>query len=121
MVNNIEYKAGLGKSDHILTKFDCLCYMHMPVTNTHTGNRLIFYKGDYDAIKRDLSILQHSVMSGDNIVHSWSSFTVTLNNIINKYVPVSRAITEKTTKNSYINREYIVAIKRKHQLWIPTL
>ena len=28
MVNNIEYKAGLGQSDHILIKFDFICYTH---------------------------------------------------------------------------------------------
>ena len=95
MVNNIEYEVGLRKSDHILIIFHFYLLYAYAFTNTHTGNRLNFYKGDYESIKGDLSILQPNVLSRNNIVDSWSSFSVTLNNIINKYVPVSRAATEK--------------------------
>ena len=40
MVNNILYEPDLGKSDHIIIKFDFICYASMPITNIHTCNRL---------------------------------------------------------------------------------
>ena len=47
--NEIQYTAGLGKSDHVDINFNFICYSTLPVTQDHIGNRVNFYKEDYEA------------------------------------------------------------------------
>ena len=61
-------------------------------------------------------------MSGENIVDSWSSFDVTLNNIINKYVPVSRAVLNRENYQEILHQQRIYRCnKTESPVWIRYL
>ena len=121
MVNNLKHSAGFGKSDHEIIEFDFVCYAETLKTNNHSGNRLNFNKGDYVAINEELSQLSLESPQNATTLSLWSSFTVQLNNIIDKHIPESRAVKGDQFRKPFINKDSRIAIRKKHQLWIKYL
>ncbi len=82
MVDELQYKPGLGKSDHICLEFNYNCYTEISVSSQ---NKLNFFKGNYNAISEDLNNIQWELeLNNKHMAESWESFAGKLSNSIEK-------------------------------------
>ena len=51
MVSNLQYKPGLGKSDHLVLELTYNCYIR---SSDPPSKKLLFFKGDYRKISEKL-------------------------------------------------------------------
>ncbi|MES9905973.1 MAG: reverse transcriptase family protein [Sedimenticola sp.] len=116
MVDELQYKPGLGKSDHICLEFKYNCYTEALASSQR---KLNFHKGNYTAISEDLNNIQwEQQLSNTNLAVSWESFAEKLSNSIEKNIPVSRTYHDQSKNNPYVDSQSLNAIKEKHKKWM---
>lgn len=88
MLDNLQIKPGLGKSDHLVMTFTFNCYIE--ISETAQKKRNIF-KGDFATINNILAVENwNDNFTGLSLTDSWDRFTETLVKLIEKYVPESK-------------------------------
>ena len=95
MINNVEYHAGMGLSDHIV--MTCALQVKSP-HQIKAEPRLRYHKGDYQ------------------VMNAWSLFSSILNEQIKQHIP--RSIPRKDKRrNIWMTREATAKHKKKQQAW----
>ena len=119
LVQDIEYKSPLGKSDHSVIEFQINCIEEK--TREHIP-KLMYEKGNYLEMKTELDVLDwDSILSRGNseIEEQWLKFKCIYHNLVSKYILTKTMCNEKAPnreENKY-SKEITAAIKRKHRLW----
>ena len=115
MVSNLIYKPGLGKSDHVILELTYNCYIE---SSNYTYNKFNFFKGNYNEITNKLQETSwvHDLV-GLSLTEAWETLTEKLIKLVEEYVPVSKVSNGADRKNPYVNRQSLVAIKKKHTKW----
>ena len=117
MIGNIEYKPGLGKSDHLGLLFVFNCYTEF--IKAQAFKKLNFFKGDYQSINTALQQRDWTKeLLGLNLTQSWSYLAEIIIQLIEKFIPVSKARDEGSKNNPYVNRSCLDAIRNKHRKWL---
>ena len=115
MVNDIEIRNPLGKSDHAVLLFDYICY----ATSSSTKESYLCTKGDYKAMRAEIQsykweTLQHS----RDINKMWDEFESVLIQLTDKYVPKWRPKTARNERSlPWFNSDIRQAIQFKHHEW----
>ena len=117
MIGNIEYKPGLGKSDHLGLLFVFNCYTQF--NKAHAFKKLFFFKGYYQSINTALQQRDWTKeLLGLNLTQSWSYLAEIIIQLIEKFIPVSKARDEGSKNNPYVNRSCLDTIRNKHRKWL---
>ena len=121
MIQEITYNPGLGKSDHLLLRFEYLCKVEHKNSQTVKFN---YDKGDYQVINQKISNAAWPNLADVGVQMSWNFITECLSNLRELYIP--KIVKAPEHKKSYIDRETAAAIKEKRTKWIkykysPTL
>ncbi|MEW8545737.1 MAG: endonuclease/exonuclease/phosphatase family protein, partial [Candidatus Thiodiazotropha sp.] len=113
MVENLVYLPSFGKSDHVVLAFTFICYTEL---QPRSGTRYNFYKGNYMEMNKDISECnwEEKFMDKD-VCGAWSGFAETINQFIEKHVPVSRVHDKRSCP--YADRDAIAAIRTKRKKW----
>ncbi|MEW8548552.1 MAG: reverse transcriptase domain-containing protein [Candidatus Thiodiazotropha sp.] len=115
MINTINYKPGLGKSDHLQLEFSFNCYTEIVQDHFKKYN---FFKGNYGGCSSKLSSVNwKQVFNGLNLAASWETLTETISNLVETYIPVSKVSSETGKKTPYITQSCHDAIRAKHTKW----
>ena len=116
MVNNIQYGAPLGKSDHAVLTFNIDCYA--TDTTSQSQARFLYHKGDYGAMRRELDIDWEETFGEhqDDPSHMYDTFTTKLLDLQQKYIPTykHKPAHKRKTHISPTTRE---AIREKRRKW----
>ena len=122
VINEIRYREPLGKSDHLVLEFEISQSVRSePITVT----KLIFDKGDYDAMRADLrnrDLCEELKLTDTGIDAQWKFFTNLYQDLVEKYIPERKIrIGGKNKKQTHHDFEYDSKInrlvKRKRRLW----
>ncbi|KAK3098476.1 hypothetical protein FSP39_019799 [Pinctada imbricata] len=114
MIENLEHKPPLGKSDHDVLSFNLKC------TNQDRpcqSEKPCFFKGDYDTIKTKLSSFDwEQELCAGGIEDSWERFTDIIQDTIKENIPVRKSLTHKFD-TPWMDNPALEAIRRKRQMW----
>jgi hypothetical protein len=116
LVNNIGYKAPLGKSDHVVLTFDIDNNEHIQNSST---TRYVYHKGDYDGIRNVLGKEDwNSKLSHTSIDIMWDCLVKTIDRAKSTHIPTSRVSTGKKRKPMWMNKASLHSTKKKQRAWI---
>jgi hypothetical protein len=119
MINNIQFLPSLGKSDHITLLFDFNCYIESVQSSTKKNN---FFKGDYVSMCENLESLPWTELLEEcDISRSWDTFAERIEELIEKYIPVSKVVVGGTRHNPFVDNSCLRAIKEKKKRWTKYL
>ena len=107
-ISNIEYLDPLGSSDHNVISFEYNCYFEYEQS---LCERLNYYKGDYDSMRKELDIDWESLLQNDDTNTMLTKFMDKLNSAMNKHIPKSKP--RNTKGNIPLSKEAILSIKEK--------
>ena len=117
-VNSITHRCPLGKSDHDIL----LINIDLNITGTRKPfiKKKVWAKGDYDAIRRDITSqnLQEELMMLD-VNDGWNLFASTLANAADKHVPSSTFNPDhhKRKKPVWMNDKALRKVKKKQKAY----
>ena len=112
MVRDIQYLAPLGNSDHVVLRFDLVCY------TSHKGpqhTRWNYAKGRYNLLRELLAGTDWSPMLELDVHEAYRFFKTVLQDIVNIAVPRRKASAKK--KNLYMDRHALKLRRKKEALW----
>ena len=95
LVQDIEYKSPLGKSDHSVIEFQINCTEEK--VREHNP-KVMYEKGNYVEMKTELNKIDwDSILSTDNtgIEEQWLKFKSIYHDLISKYIPIKAMCNEK--------------------------
>ncbi len=100
MITEIVQNSPLGKSDHSVLCFDYNCYLEI---TPHMRTKYYYDRGDYSAIKEELTIIDWDKTFGlcENVNNMWLTFKGAARGLENRYVP-HRDITIGTRKKGKV-------------------
>ena len=102
MVGKLQYKPGLGKSDHLVLEFTYNCYIR---SNESTPKKLNFFKGNYKQINEKLQENDwEQELHGLSLSETWEILTEKLIKLIEENVPVRMVSNEAGRKNPYVSQ-----------------
>ena len=109
MISNLQYKPGLGKSDHLVLDFTFNCYIG---SSDPPSKKLIFFKGNYKNISEKI----HECNWEQNIQElslseARETLTENLIQLVEENVPELKVSNKAGRKNPYLRRQCMVAIK----------
>ena len=108
-VSNLQYKPGLGKSDHLVLEFTYNCYIR---SSDPPSKKLIFFKGDYMKINEKLEEKNwEQDLQGTSLSEAWEILTEKLIQLVEENVPVSKVSSAADHKTPYVSHKCMVAIK----------
>ena len=113
MIENIEYGNPLGKSDHLVLKFEFKCYTKQ---NTKEKNIQIYAKGKYDLMQEELKKVNWETVLQEreaDVNKQWNYIKERILEATNKYIPKRRIKKDRPNRNQ-INSEMRQLIKKKH-------
>ncbi|KAA0194537.1 hypothetical protein HAZT_HAZT004541 [Hyalella azteca] len=112
IVCEIQTTAGLGKSDHAVLVIG----FNFAAPQTTPPPRFNFAKADIDSIVIDLGRVEWgSELSGLNSDATWCKIRDSINSAVNVHVPKTKAGSRNRKK--WMDRDTLVAVKKKHQLY----
>ena len=101
IINHIDYLPGLGNSDHVCIYFHLSCYSTFKPNHTPRYN---VYRADFDSMHAAFSTIDWpDIMEPMNTKETWEFFKTVLQDIIDKYVPISIGVQKK--RNIYMSPE----------------
>ena len=117
-VSDVEHQSPLGKSDHNLIIFKFHCYLEY----TKPKDRYAYEKGDYDAMRNELSDTNWqeeyvTSASNKNIAELWGTLKSTLKQLRDKFVPIAKLSANSSWKKLggfRIGKNLQDAVRRKH-------
>ena len=113
LIEDLNIGPPLGeRGDHCVITFT----MQFMSTVQHFGNRLNFFKGDYNKIRDNLKDVNwERLMENKNCQDSWDIFVNTLTTLTKKFIPEKKA---KNRRNqAWINKDIIDKIREKCKAW----
>ena len=115
MISNLQYKPGLGKSDHLVLEFTFNCYIG---SSDPPSKKLIFFKGNYKKISEKIHECNwEQNLQELSLPEAWEALTEKLIQLVEENVPVCKVSNEAGRKHPYVSRQCMVAIKKKHTKW----
>ena len=105
MIEEFEILNPLGKSDHGVLSFTCLCYGEERIIK---GNPK-YYKGDYDGMREYLSQQNREFEVNRDVNVTWKRFHSAIMTDMNKFIPCFKPCSKK--RQSRIERQ-------KRQSWL---
>ena len=115
MVSKLQYKPGLGKSDHLVLEFTYNCYIR---SNESPPKKLNSFKWNYKKINEKLQENDwEQELHGLSLSETWEILTEKLIKLIEENVPVRKVSNEAGRKNPYVSQQCMEAIQKKHTKW----
>ena len=130
--SSLIYDEPLGKSDHVVLKFDYLVTITEPPPEKHPdvpqNPRRNYHKGNYTDLKEEISCLDwNEILFSDkhqydadttqhNLEEMLSNFYGKINELVAKHVPI-QGDKKKTNNEPWLNRGSMRLIKRKYHSW----
>ena len=129
-VTDIQHHAPIGKSDHDVLCFNFHCYLDF----TQPKDRFNFGKGDYDAMRNDITgtkwredfanYVAHLAADGSRVEKCWKSLKEKVLALRNQYVPKSTSSSGPSWKQKGSfpigdqERKAITDKNRRHRAWV---
>ena len=113
MVDGIQHKPWLGKSDHECLHFDFQISTDSKTTRTVKPN---YHKGNYDEMKRELNKIEWKrKMNLMDATEALEFFTNQLNSITKEHIPAAKKKSKK--KKIWMTRDGLAKHKKKYSAW----
>ena len=112
MVSGLTYLPGLGKSDHIILRFQLICY---PCQAPPSMERLKFHKANWVKLRSMLASVNWHCLTTLDIDAGYKFFQETLSAAVSACIPTGRST--KARKNIYLNSQAFQLKKEKNMLW----
>ena len=113
IIESVEHRNNLGASDHISMLININC---KPVVHSVESTKRNYYKGDYQAIRRDLSKVNWELLEELNVEDSYAYFMQNIEKIVDKNIPLIKTGTGRR-KKKWLDRKCIDSVKKKHKAW----
>ena len=115
-IQMIEYMNPLGKSDHVLIKFDFVMKFEK-IDRMKT--KYLYHKANYEMMKKDFRETDWFRLFADKTIQSqWDIFVDVYRKIVYTYLPTIKYNMLKHTKHNIpLNLETVKKIKSKHTAW----
>lgn len=113
LIDNIEYTAPIGKSDHVCLTWNYRCEVSSEI---NVSRKLNFWRGDYDSIRKELAgVNWRDSLATLETDSAWLFLKWKLQEVTNRFVPAKKPINKK--KNDWITKGTIRSIKEREQCW----
>ena len=115
VIDNLQCKSPLGKSDHVCIEFEYLTQHH---NQPSLQRKLNYWKADYRSIRKELGNIDwEAELTGRNVSDCWHLLHDKLMQLTEEFVP--RKTTSNTSKksNSGITKSSIKEIKKRERAW----
>ena len=110
-MDNIHCCSALGKSDHVVISFQFNCYIS---ANTSISKKLNYAKGNYPEMIKEIQNIDWSAKFRFlSLSDSWEVFEALIVQLIEKFVPESKASQGGRRRNRVVNKRSLDAIKEK--------
>ena len=96
IIESVDHRNNLGASDHISMLININC---KPVVHSVESTKRNYYKGDYQAIRRDLSMVNWELSEELNVEDSYTYFMQNIEKIVYKNIPLIKTGTGGRKKN----------------------
>ena len=114
MINNLDVKAPIGKSDHLVITFDYKCYTQ----ETYSKNTCYQYsRGNYSQMNKDLQMDWASLLKDKDVEELWQIFSTILKNAQDKNIPQKNITNERKNKANWINQKAKCKLRKKYKMW----
>ena len=108
MLSGLIYLPGLGKSDHVVLRFNVHCY----TSRTSSDQvRLNFNRANFDLLNEKIRNLDWRCLAHLDIEEGFEFFRDTLSRLVAACIPSARC--SKSRKNIYMNTEALRMKKKK--------
>ena len=111
MINEIDYLAGLGNSDHVVLRFEVACYSYIKETDVP---RYDFRRADFSLLNSKLQDTDWMAMQEINVNNSYEFFKHAVSLAVDDCIPRAKP---RQKKNLSINGRANQLKKRKETLW----
>eukprot|EP00794_Sanderia_malayensis_P016301 gene16301-17938_t len=111
MIEDIQYDAPLGKSDHLVLKFNFLCYSE---NKEEIASKLLYHKGNYKQMNEELA--SHSweeELKHMNIEESWNLLESRILEAVKRNIPRSKTNLKQNRKPIWMNSKVFTKLKKK--------
>lgn len=115
LFTNIEYRANIGKSDHLILLTTAQYIQNADIYSKKIPRRNLF-KADYDAIKRELNKVDLKQDYHNNTYIAWDVFKTTVKSAIEAHISLTSKHYKERLK-PWINNELLDMVKLKCKLW----
>ena len=114
MVNNLEYGAGIGLSDHVVLRYNINVFQS---TRNKAKLRFNYHKGDYKSMNTCLAETDWSSKFSElSVDEAWKSFASELNTVMKKYIP--KSIPKKNGRRKiWMTKEATAKYRKKQRAW----
>ena len=112
MLSDLCYLPGIGKSDHLVLRFDMRCYTYRTSDNPE---RLNFNKANFALMNEMINNVDWQCLSHLDVEEGYTFFRDSLSKVVSACVPFAR--NSKSRKNIYMNSHALRLKKKKNQLW----
>ena len=93
MVEQVNYKTPLGKSDHVVLDWSVTLMAKETTSNQPKRN---FWKGNYDEISSGIRIIDwKKLLGGKSVNDMWLTFRKVLHDLIDLHVPLKEEVRKK--------------------------
>lgn len=113
MINDIEYMAPIGKSDHIALFFKYTCYVDDKPVNTEPKYQ--YHKGDYVKLKDNIDNVHWNETTEMDIEQHWDFFTSNIISAMDHHIPKSKPGMKR--KKKWVTGKAATAIQDKKKAW----
>ena len=113
MAQNIHHEAGLGKSDHVILRFDLCCYTYQLIAPAAHTN---YFKGNSAKFIKMLDETDWDQMANLTIDEKYQFITDGIKASAQECFPTSKR--KSNRKNIYINGRALRLKKEKERLWM---
>ena len=112
MLSNLQYLPGLGKSDHVVLRFQLACYTDQVVLGLERPN---FHRANFSELDKKLSEVNWNQGLSGSVEEGYRYFKLTIDYLIRAHVPMVRSPLMR--KNVYMTSRALQLRKRKNMLW----
>ena len=117
LVDNLQYNAPLGKSDHVVLQWDLLLKVQY---NVSSQQKLNYWKGNYAEISRGLRTVNWlEEFSNTSVEQMWTKLKTTVTCLEQQNVPKKayKLTAHSRGKKRWITKETINQIKKRDRAW----
>jgi hypothetical protein len=112
MVDDIQYEAPLGKSDHLVLKFNFLCNKEI---QSSKSSKFSFHKGNYTALSEEMSKYEWKEdLTSLTVEESWNLFEKRLMEAMERNIPKRKQKVREKLKPLWMNEKVLIKLKKKH-------
>ena len=112
MIEDIKYEAPLGKSDHLVLKFDYMCYKKETQVLTSKFN---YNKGNYEQLRQELALYDwQEEFENLNVEEGWECFEKKMTIAMERSIPKMKT-SNKKRKPLWMNEKVLTKLKKKSE------